>query len=91
MANTKSAQKRIRVAERKRLRNRLQRGKARAALKSARQALEAGDVVAAREAVRSAEKALDHAASKGVLHQRNAGRRKGRLMKQLAQLEAQGK
>jgi ribosomal protein S20 len=32
---------------------------------------------------------LDKTASKGIIHPNNAARRKGRLMKQLAALEAQ--
>ena len=45
----------------------------------------------AKEAVLAAIKALDHAASKGTIHKNNAARRKGRLMKQLAALEADAK
>ena len=41
----------------------------------------------AREQVQKAVKALDKAASKGVIHRNNAARRKSRLMKQLAALE----
>jgi small subunit ribosomal protein S20 len=51
-------------------------------------AIESGDVDAARAATLQAVSALDKAAEKGVLHRNNASRRKGRLMKQLAALEA---
>jgi small subunit ribosomal protein S20 len=56
-------------------------------VKNARLAIEAGNAEAAREATMIAVKALDKAAGKGVLHNNNASRRKGRLMKQLAALE----
>lgn len=67
----------------------MHRGRARTAVKKARIALESGDVEAAEEAVNAAASSLDHAARKGTIHQNNASRRKGRLMKQLAELKAQ--
>ncbi len=91
MANTKSAKKVMRSTERRRLRNRIHIGRARTEVKKARKAIETGDVAMAAEAISSASRWLDHAASKGSIHKNNAGRRKGRLMKQLARLQAQGK
>jgi small subunit ribosomal protein S20 len=78
MANIKSAEKRNRQRIKLEAQNRIVRGSARTAVKKARQAIETGDANAA-ELVRLAEKALDKAATKGVLHGNNAGRRKGRL------------
>ena len=89
MANTKSAIKRIRQNEKRRVRNRVYRGRARTFVKNARMALESGDVEVARTATMQAVSELDRAAQKGVLHNNNASRRKGRLMKQLAALEKQ--
>ncbi|HEC22568.1 MAG TPA: 30S ribosomal protein S20 [Chloroflexi bacterium] len=89
MPNTKSAKKQARQNRKRWLRNRLHLGRARSAVKKARRALASGDVEEAREAVRLAAKWLDHAASKGSLHKRNAARRKARLMQQLAALEKQ--
>jgi len=89
LANTKSAIKRIRQNEKRRVRNRVYRGRARSFVKKARTAIESGDVDAARAATMEAVSALDKAAQKGVLHDNNASRRKGRLMKQLAALEQQ--
>ena len=88
MANTKSAMKRIRQNEKRRLRNRQFRGSANTFIKKARLAIEAGNVEEAREATQQAVSALDKAAEKGVLHKNNASRRKSRLMKSLAALEA---
>lgn len=81
MANHKSAIKRIRSSERKRIRNRIVRGRARTAVKRVRQALASGDVAGAQQSILIAIKSLDKAVSKGVLHRNNAARRKSRLMK----------
>lgn len=89
MANHKSALKRIRSSEKKRVRNRLVRSKTRTEVKKARTAIQTGDVENARQATLEAIRTLDKAAVKGVLHRNNAARRKSRLMKRLAKLEAQ--
>ncbi len=83
MANTRSALKRIRSSERRRLRNRIIRGRARTYIKRTRRAIEAGDLETAKELARLAISALDKAAEKGVIHKNNAARRKSRLMKAL--------
>jgi len=88
MANHQSAIKRIRQNEKRRLRNRHYRNRTRTLVKQAHNALEEGEVQAAEEAIRQAVQDLDSAASRGVIHKRNAARRKSRLMKQLAQLKA---
>ncbi len=87
MANIKSAQKRIKQIEKRRLRNRVHRSRARTEVRQAREAIAGGEVAQSVEAVREAVKWLDHAASKGSIHPRNAARRKSRLMKRLATLE----
>jgi small subunit ribosomal protein S20 len=88
MANHKSALKRIRQNEKRRIHNRTYRNRSRTFVKKARGAISSGDLEAAREATRLAIIDLDKNASRGVLHHRNAARRKSRLMKQLAALEA---
>lgn len=88
MANHKSAWKRIRQNEKRRIHNRHFRARVRTYLKRARNSLESNDVETAREETRRAIRELDMSARRGVLHKRNAARRKSRLMKQLAQLEA---
>ena len=87
MANTRSAIKRIRQNQKRRLRNRHFRGRARTSIKQARQAISAEDMETAHVKTMEAVRALDKAAEKGVLHKNNASRRKSRLMKQLAALE----
>ena len=89
MANHKSALKRIRSNERKSVRNRIVRSRARTEMKKARTLLDNGAVEEARAATLEAIRTLDKAAVKGILHPNNVARRKSRLMKCLAQLEAQ--
>ena len=87
MANIKSQIKRNKQNEKRRLRNRVYRGKARVAVREARTALEAETPEDSKAAVLAAVSALDTAAEKGVIHKNNAARRKSRLMKRLASLE----
>lgn len=86
MATHKSALKRIRQNEKRRLHNRSYRNRARTLVKQAREAIERGDGDEAREATRMAARDLDTLASRGIIHSRNAARRKSRLMKQLARM-----
>jgi small subunit ribosomal protein S20 len=79
--------KRIRQNQKRRLRNRHFRGRARTTIRQARQAMSSEDLETAREKTLEAVRALDKAAEKGVIHKNNASRRKSRLMKQLAALE----
>lgn len=83
MANTKSALKRIRSSEKRRLRNRRVRSEARTYIKTARAHIEAGELEAAQKSVADAIRALDKAAEKGIIHKNNAARRKSRLMQKL--------
>jgi len=89
LANIKSQIKRMRQNEKRRLRNRIFRGRARTMVKKVRQAIESGELESARQALRLAVSALDKAAEKGVLHKNNVARRKSRLMRRLAALEKQ--
>ena len=89
MANIKSAIKRNKQNEKRRLRNRYYAGRARTFVRKARTAIESGEVEDARQATLEAISALDKAAEKGILHRNNASRRKSRLMKHLADLEKQ--
>jgi small subunit ribosomal protein S20 len=90
LANIKSQIKRNKQNEKRRLRNRVYRGKARIAVRDARKSMETVTTEEeARTAVLAAVSALDFAAEKGVIHKNNAARRKGRLMKRLASLDLQ--
>ncbi len=89
MANIKSAIKRNKQNEKRRLRNRIVRGRARTFVKRARVEMEGGDFDTSLAATRAAISALDKAAEKGVLHPNNAARRKSRLMRHLNELKKQ--
>jgi small subunit ribosomal protein S20 len=81
LANTKSAEKRNRQALKRRARNTTVRTTVKGALKKAREALSTKDAAKTGDAVKAATRTLSKAASKGVLHKRNASRRIGRLAK----------
>ena len=85
LANTKSALKRMRSSEKRRVRNRRVRTEARTYVRQARAQIEAGELDEAKKSVALAVRALDKAAEKGVLHKNNAARRKSRLMEKLNQ------
>lgn len=88
MANLKSAIKRIRSNEKKRVRNRIIRSRARSAVAKAKEQIhEKGDQAAILLAIRE----LDKAAAKGVIHKNNAARRKSRLLRELNSTKKQKK
>lgn len=89
MANIKSAIKRIRSSNRRAVRNKSVRTTARTAVRTAREAIEAGEAKDMSVAINAAASALDKAATKGVVHKRNAARRKSRLMKAAAKAAQQ--
>jgi small subunit ribosomal protein S20 len=89
LANIKSQIKRMRQNEKRRLRNRYFKGRARTFVKKARLTMQKGSLEEAIQATRMAVSALDKAAEKGILHKNNAARRKSRLMKRLAALQKQ--
>lgn len=88
MANIRSAIKRNRQNEKRRLHNRVFRGRARTFVNKAREAIEAGDKETAAIYVKDAVIALDKAAEKKIIHKNNAARRKSRLMKQFAAMQS---
>jgi small subunit ribosomal protein S20 len=87
LANIKSAIKRNKQNEKKRLRNRVVRGSTRTFIAKAHKSLTEGKDESA-EAVKLAISSLDKAAIKGVIHKNNAARRKSRLMKRLNATQA---
>jgi small subunit ribosomal protein S20 len=89
MPNTRSAQKRMRQEEKRRLRNRTVKSEVRTAVTKARTAIDsAAAEPQTEETIRTAIRELDSAVSKGVLHRNNAARRKSRLMARLHKAEA---
>jgi len=85
---TASAKKQARSGVRRAARNRAVRSEVKTKVVKARRTLTGGPVAESERFAIALEaiQALDRAASKGILHRNNAGRRKARLAKQLAKL-----
>ena len=81
MANIKSQKKRVLTNEKAHQRNRAVKSALKTAVKKVDAAVEAGDADAARAAALEASRLLDKAASKGVIHARQAANRKSGVMK----------
>jgi small subunit ribosomal protein S20 len=79
MPKTRSAKKRMRQNEKRRVRNRAIESRTRTQVKKVMSALAAGDVEKVKKEFLLAESRLDKAASKGVLHRNTASRKKSRL------------
>lgn len=87
MANTKSAEKRIRQNAKERERNRGQRSSLRTAVKKLRGAIESGDAKQAGELLPQTLSILDSTAHKKVIHANTAARTKSRLTRSVAGLK----
>ncbi len=81
MANIKSQKKRIITNEKARMRNRAVRSELKTAIRVVREAVEAKDGATAYAAALKACRLLDKAASKGIIHKRQAANRKSGVMK----------
>ena len=79
MANSKSAKKRVLVAERNRVRNQAVKTRVKTMAKKVLSTLEVKDVEAAKTALSVAYKELDKAVTKGVLKKNTVSRKKSRL------------
>ena len=86
MANIKSQLKRIKTNEKARQRNVAVKSALKTAVRRFRTAADSGDAAAATAALTVASKALDKAASKGVIHKNQAANRKSGMAKQVAGL-----
>lgn len=75
MANTSSAKKAVRVIAKRTERNRAVRTGIKTSIKKVVKA----EPAQAQDALKNAEKALDQAASKGIIHKNKAARKKSRL------------
>jgi small subunit ribosomal protein S20 len=88
MANIKSQIKRNRQNEARHERNKAVRSRLKTFSKRFAQAVEAGDREAAEEAFLATSRALDKAATKGVIHRNNAANKKSRMAKKLQSLSS---
>jgi len=84
VANIKSQVKRIKTNEKARLRNKAVKSSLKTQVRRVKTAVAAGDADATATALRDASRALDKAASKGVIHKNQAANRKSALAKAAA-------
>ena len=88
MPNKKSAERRVRIAERNRLYNRYWTTRCKTALKRLAEAVESRDSEAAAKSL--AQSVIDKAVVKGVMHRNTATRRKKLMARYLKSLSAEG-
>lgn len=87
MANIKSAQKRILIAEANRLRNVAWKSSIKTAVKKVLEAAKNSDE-SLKEKLSTAYKLYDKAVSKGIVHKNTAARKKSRLTKNVNKLSS---
>ena len=83
MPNIKSAKKRVKVIEKKTLRNNMIKSAYKTAVKKFEQAIEAGNIDEAKVLFSEATKKIDQAWTKGVIVKNTAARKKSSLSKKL--------
>ena len=83
MPNIKSAKKRVKVIEKKTLRNNMSKSAYKTAVKKFEQAIEAGNIEEAKTLFSEATKKIDQACTKGVIVKNTAARKKSSLSKKL--------
>ncbi|MGW3472433.1 30S ribosomal protein S20 [Saccharopolyspora sp. NPDC000995] len=86
MANIKSQMKRIKTNEQSRQRNKAVKSAVKTAIRKFREAADAGEKDKAIELQQAASRALDKAASKGVIHKNQAANKKSALAQRANQL-----
>ena len=88
MAHHKSAIKRIRQNENRRIRNRVVKTRMKTAAKKLVQAEQSGDVEAIANELNRTKSVIDRAAKKGVIHWKTASRKKSRIAKRVNKVAA---
>lgn len=88
MANHKSAEKRNRQSQVRRVRNRANRTRMRNAIKAVDSAIAAGAQEDAKTALDSAIPVIAKTATKGTIHKKNASRKVSRLTKRVNKMQA---
>ena len=88
MPNIKSAKKRVKVIEKKTLRNNMIKSGYKSAVKKFEEAVNAGIVEEAKVLFVEATKKIDQACSKGVIVKNTAARKKSQLAKKLNAIKA---
>jgi small subunit ribosomal protein S20 len=88
LPTTKTAEKEMRVAERRLTRNKSTRSEVKTKVVKAENLIASGNMEAAKTEVKNAIKALDKEGNKGICHPNSVARRKSRLMKKLNKASA---
>lgn len=83
MPNIQSAIKRVKVSEKKNLRNRIVKSKVKTAIKKFDAELAENPAIAGAQ-YSATTSAIDKAVAKGIVHKNTANRKKARLAKQMA-------
>lgn len=83
MPNIKSAKKRVKVIEKKTLRNNMIKSSYKTAVRKFDEAIEAGNIEEAKKLFSEATKKIDQACTKGVIVKNTASRKKSSLSKKL--------
>jgi small subunit ribosomal protein S20 len=91
VANIKSQLKRIKTNEKSRQRNKATKSGLKTSIRRFREAADAGEVSKATELAYAASRALDKAASKGIIHKNQAANRKSAIAAKAARLESTAK
>jgi small subunit ribosomal protein S20 len=86
VANIKSQIKRIKTNEAARRRNKATKSALKTSIRRFREAADAGDAVKATALAQDASRALDKAASKGVIHKNQAANRKSAIAAKAARI-----
>lgn len=83
MPNIKSAKKRVKIIEKKTLRNNMIKSGYKSAVRKFEEAVDAGNIEEAKTLFVEATKKIDQACTKGVIVKNTAARKKSRLAKML--------
>ena len=83
MPNIKSAKKRVKIIEKKTLRNNMIKSAYKTAVKKFEEAVNAGNIEEAKVLLSEATKKIDQACTKGVIVKNTAARKKSHLSKKL--------
>jgi len=84
VAHSKSANKRIRQNEKRRMKNRSEKSAMKTQIKKVQQAVEKGDKALAEVEAKAAVSLLDRAGHKRLIHPNNASRKKAQIAKIVA-------
>jgi small subunit ribosomal protein S20 len=91
LPTTKTAEKEMRVADRRKARNKSIRSQTKTDVSKAVEVISSDNLENAKAKVKAAISSLDKEAERGTVHRNNAARRKSRLMKKLNQAAASAK